>query len=692
MKAFEFFFEYSLLWIIPCLFIAVGYAYVLYSGKAPWSKSVNRTLFGLRATVVFILLLLLLEPLVQLFQRSYSNPTIVFAIDNSESIALADSTYPAAVKKKVQNLSAELERKGYNVAVESFSGAVEGIDSIPFDVKGSDINTLLNAVKNKYTNRQLKSVYFISDGILNQGISPAFTDYAIQINTLAVGDTAVKKDLKIRDVRHNKTVKVNNRFPLRVEWEARQLAGKSFEITISEEGKVLEQKKMTVRDDQFISNTEFTLEAKTKGMHHYVVELKGNGLEEIRTNNNVAHLYIKAIERTKKIVLLASAPHPDIKAIRNVIESYDEYDFHTRILSVDEKPIEPKVEQEALVTIFHQIYRNDWNHPWVSGMQKSDASKLYCVGSMAQTIPPDNILKSMRFSRRGTQVDEVKPAYNRQFSKFTYEADQLNLYQQTKPIKVPFLQVAKSPATETIVYQKVGSVTTEKPMISYWQNGEEKEGVMMGDGYWNWRIQALREDNSAKRFDDLFGKYISLLAQKERKSRFLFYPLKDKFSTDEQPRFQANIYNAIYEEVYGQTIELRIRNEKDSSINYSFTHTRGIEYKTAPLKEGVYTYTAWVSLDDKKFKESGVFTVRESKIESYNLQANFNLMNTIAARNNGQAFELTRMTNDNLPADAKQIISTRQNIVSAVNFKLLFYFVIFLAVIEWGARKYLGYY
>ena len=48
-------FEYSPAFILACLAIGVGYAWLLYRAKATWSRRANQFLFVLRAILVFFL-------------------------------------------------------------------------------------------------------------------------------------------------------------------------------------------------------------------------------------------------------------------------------------------------------------------------------------------------------------------------------------------------------------------------------------------------------------------------------------------------------------------------------------------------------------------------------------------------------------------------------------------------------------
>ncbi|MFC7669384.1 hypothetical protein ACFQT0_19980 [Hymenobacter humi] len=57
----------------------------------------------------------------------------------------------------------------------------------------------------------------LSDGLVNQGRSPAYSDYNFPIYSVAVGDTVPKRDLRLTGLTYNRVAFSGNRFPLEAE-------------------------------------------------------------------------------------------------------------------------------------------------------------------------------------------------------------------------------------------------------------------------------------------------------------------------------------------------------------------------------------------------------------------------------------------------------------------------------------------
>ena len=71
-------FESSPAYLLLCLILAVGLAFLLYRTSHPWSKTWNRVLLALRAVLLFTLFFLLLGPIVRqinnIFEKFFRVP------------------------------------------------------------------------------------------------------------------------------------------------------------------------------------------------------------------------------------------------------------------------------------------------------------------------------------------------------------------------------------------------------------------------------------------------------------------------------------------------------------------------------------------------------------------------------------------------------------------------------------------
>ena len=269
----ELIFQTPYWFIIFCLVAGAAYAYFLYQPVASWGKKLNYLLAFFRGLVVSLICFLLLSPLVRKTETSVDKAKIVFAIDNSESV----KNYGQPLLKQIADASASLESAGFEVSVQTLdkNGKVSAPDSIRFDQNKTDLSGLLQTVKSNFEGRNLTDVILLSDGIVNQGISPSYNRFPFKVNTIAVGDTVPDLDIRIKDVISNRIAYLGNEFPIRAEIVANGLAGKSTTITLKQNGRVISSQNVVIDGQSYFKSFDFKASSNQKGVQHYTLELGG---------------------------------------------------------------------------------------------------------------------------------------------------------------------------------------------------------------------------------------------------------------------------------------------------------------------------------------------------------------------------------------------------------------------------------
>src|SRR5580765_2363267 len=182
-------FEYSPAFILACLALGVGYAWLLYRAKATWGRRANQFLFALRAVLVFVLAFLLIGPVLKLTHNFIEKPALVFLVDNSLSVKeTTDSNQRQKIELEINRARKSLEEEGYTVAQRNLSGKDGSLADFSFPT--SDLSGSLRSVTADYEGKNLSGIVMFSDGIYNSGASPLYTPLRIPVYTIGLGDTA----------------------------------------------------------------------------------------------------------------------------------------------------------------------------------------------------------------------------------------------------------------------------------------------------------------------------------------------------------------------------------------------------------------------------------------------------------------------------------------------------------------------
>lgn len=684
----ELLFQTPYWFIVFCLMAGVAYAWLLYQPVASWSRKLNYALAALRGVAVACICFLLLSPLVRKTENTIDKAKVVFAIDNSESV----KKYGDSLLTAIRSAAAELADSGFEVNFQTLDASSNNADSVRFDKNKTDLSGLLQTVKSNFEGRNLTDVLLLSDGIANQGMSPTFGQYPFRVNTLAVGDTVPELDLRVKDVIANRVAYLGNEFPIRAELVANGLAGKTTTISLKHNGKVIETQRVTIDHESFYKAYDFKTSSAQKGVQHYTIEL-GNVAGEASTRNNKRDIYIDIIDGRQNILLLALAPHPDIKALRSLITANDNYELDVQILTIN--PNMPATTKPYDLVILHQI-------PNVLSLGNAQVRKYidsktpvwYILGNQSAVPLLNTATRSLNINSGNGQSDKVTARFNPAFQMLNLDAESLKLLERLPPLSVPFGEYNVSSGTESILFQKVGSLNTNKPLLVLNTAGEQKTAILAGEGIWQWRQEEYALTSKQDVVDNLFQKLIQILSVREDKRKFRVYPVRQEFEAGESVVFQTEIYNDIYEQIYGQEVKLVLTNEKGVARDYSYVHTAdNPRFSISGLGEGVYRYQASATLKGVQEKVTGQLVVRNVDIEMNNTTADFGLLRELATNSGGEFVTPANLTSfverlkNEKPADR---LDSTEEMVELIHLKWLFFFLIILLGIEWGLRKYHG--
>ncbi len=685
-------FEYSPWLIIICIGIGVVYAFILYSTKGPWGGITKICLAVTRFITVSVLCFLLLGPFLKQLFNSTENPTFIFAIDNSSSITQSiDTALLNNQLKQLQALADQLDEKGYEIAIKTITGSnLSSLTALENNHKSTDLNKILKSIQSDYEGKNIGGVLLISDGIYNQGLSPSFSPYNFKIHTLGLGDTIPKEDIKLRSVYFNKIAYQGNRFPLVAEVINSGFSDREVVVRVLKDGQELERTGVRFSGDNQLKSISFTIAAEDNGIQHYRIEVLPLEGESVYTNN-YKDAYIDVIEGKEKILLVGLAPHPDIKAIASTIENNENYELKVHIPGIEEF-----VEDKYDLVIFHQAFdRFNRNNQMIKRFMESETPIWFILGNQSNINSFNQLNGLIKITLTSSNKDLVRPAHNRGFSRFKMNSED---YQSTltgyPPVVVPFGKTELTQGGEVLLYQQVGSIVTNKPLLAVHESGGKKIAVMVGEGFWQWRTMEFAVNNGHETFDEIVSKLIQFLSAKEDKRKFRVYPSENEFYDSEDITFETEIYNDIYEPIYGNEIQLTITNEEGTSNNFNYTtSSANSQYRVNGLTQGVYQFTASTLLNGQAEKSSGEFSVSELQIESLNLTANHSVLRKLSRDSGGEFYlphEIEKLSQFLTNEKPQGIIYTSETFLPLINLKWIFFILLFLLSAEWFTRKYSG--
>lgn len=694
--SFRFVFSYPLWFLIICVAIGLLYTAILYyrNNKHDFSRKLTYILSLLRFIAITTLAFLLLSPMIEKNISNEEKPIIVIAQDNSCSIIIGkDSTYYR--KDYISQLTGLIDKlkKDYEVKTYSFGDQIRYNTPFSFTDKQTDFQTLFDELLIRYSNRNVGAVIIASDGLYNKGMNPVYAadNLSFPIYTIALGDTTVKKDLFIGKVNHNRMVYLGNFFPVEITIAATKYSGQTTKLTISKGNEELYSQNVTINNNNFVKTIIIQLEAKQTGTQRYHIALEPLK-EEVTLTNNHRDIFVEVIDKKQKILILANSPHPDIAALQQSIQRNENYEVETALISDFKKSI-----NDYNLIILHQLPSMQYsNMPLLNSINNSSTSVLYIIGDQSNLIAFNSQKSGLNIPFSKQKPNEALPALNSSFSLFTINEGLKNILSKLPPLNSPFGEYGVAGSAEIFLFQKIGNVTTKRPLLMFNQLNEKRIGIIIGEGYWKWRLMDFAIESSHQVIDELTNKMVQYLSVKVDKRPFRILS-KTNYLENEPIELNAELYNESNELVNVPEVEITIINGDKKRFPFVFNKTNNAYTLNAgnfPI--GEYKFEAKVKLGSKTYNENGMFTVTALKVEYLQSVADHQLLYLLAHKHDGEMLFPTEMNNiiDILKKreDVKPVIYYQTKLTELINLYWIFGLILLLLTAEWLIRKRSGNY
>ena len=431
---------------------------------------------------------------------------------------------------------------------------------------------------------------------------------------------------------------------------------------------------------------------KNPGVQRYRIQL--TALEgEVSTINNRQDIFVDVLDARQKVLLLAAAPHPDLSAIKQALESNQNYEVLLEYVEQRNSDL-----REVDFAILHQLPGNGNDiGPILQQLEANKTPRLFIVGNQTNINQFNGAQELLRIQSDGRTSNEVQASIFGGFNLFTLSEPLRTEIQKFPPLVAPFGDFVVNGNAQTLFRQRVGRVDTDYPLFVLGEENGTKVGVLTAEGVWKWRLFNYLQLENHDLFNEVIRKSVQYLSIKEDKRRFRINLAKNIFKENEAIVFDAELYNESFERVNTPDATLAIRNEEGRLFNFTFNR-RANSYRlnanTFPV--GNYSFTGNTTLSGQPLTYSGQFSVEPVQLELYETTANHTLLKGLTRQSNGNLFypDQIEQINPLLTGEnqLKPVLYQSFKTQSVINFKWIFFLLLGLLTIEWVTRRYFGAY
>lgn len=669
----------TILLLIGAAIIAILIAAFQYFFKTKRAKKESILFAVLRFFSVFILLVLLINPTINVVSTTTEKPELVVLADQSTSINHLGEQ---------QNLQSSLNQIKQSKALnEKFDLSVYGFGNEVYDSIASfnDTQTKITyALENiqKIHRKPNSAIVLLTDG--NQTYGSDFGYYKSAKNqpifAVPFGDTLKVEDVKITRVNANKYAYLNNTFPVEIQANYYGENQKNIQLQVFKEKQLVHKETIVFSETKKSHFTNVKIKATSPGVHTYTVVAKPFNTEK-NTNNNKKTFIVETIDQKTSVLLVSAINHPDIAALKRSVES------NKRRELILKKPNEVKDLEAYQMVILYQpkaSFKEVYNL-----IEKVNIQSFTITGKQTDWNFLNRLKKPYKKANL-RQVEEVLPMLNEQFEIFTTNEFSFSKF---PPLENTFGTETLSGNYETLLFKKVQGVETAQPLMAFCTENSNTEVILFGEGIWKWRMNDYKNHESFKNFDTFFGKIIQFLSNKEKRKR-LTVNYESVYYSNNALKLTANFFNKNYEFDASAKLTIQVKSE-DNTINKKVPMVlKGafFEADLSDLPPNKYNFT--VLVNKYNGTTSGSFTVLDFDIEKQFFNANIEDLKKLVTSNGGQLFypNQTSALIDNIlnSNNLKPVQNAKKEEQSLISWKYLLVILLFLFALEWFLRKYKG--
>ena len=678
--------------------VAAALLYRIDKGNQHLPFALRAALGAVRACALAALVLLLFRPVLRIEESNTRQPALIVLQDVSRSVSADAPEWGGQMQSWLSALPAESGQPGASVHLYGFGAALTQPDNLQeeaFDDPTTDLAAALGLLQGQWAGTPVGAVLVATDGRFNRGRNPEAlgTRIPAPLHIVTLGDTSLRKDIGILRLLHNDVAGLGNTFPIEVELGGQGYSGTA---TVRIEGPGTNQSEnVTFSGAGTPLTVRFLIRAERPGVQRYRVTVDTVEGEE-NTNNNRRTALIDVVEGKKRILLAGPAPHPDQGAWANALSGNINYEVELH--QTDDIP--DTEDGEA------------WDAAFLFSFDPDDADAVGAYRKLRDTGVPTGIILdpmgdfsglaglglgfSLNTTRQGLTTDP-RGALNPAFPHFRLKDETVAWLAEVPPLMSPFGEADWGPAHTPLLFQQIGGITTDQPLLTVTQTAETRGMVLLGEGSWRWRQVGYLRTGTHDIFDELVGKLTQFMTSDPGVDRFRVEAPRI-LDEDQRLQMQARTYDATLQPFEGADIALELSDSAGTRFNYRFSAAAagGYALDAGRWPKGTYTWRANTDIGGTRFERSGILEVRAMELEQSGRPADHAILKRMALAAGGVAVGPNNLDSLSQVLSSSGRFTPERNwserLLDIIKWKVLVYILIGLLSTEWIIRRWAGTY
>ncbi len=665
--------KFSAFSIYPLLLLALAIFFTLFiyrNTTPPVANWLRRMLAGLRSFALAAALLLLFEPILSLAWQRSQKPVVAVLIDQSASMALADSLGARGelVQKTLALPWVDRLRERAEVAFFAFSDSLrpltkDSLSHLQFNGDGSNLTAALRSAKEKLAARQYGAAVLLSDGAYNLGANPARAAeaYGLPIITVRLGSNQQTRDALISEVVTNEIAYAETQLPVEVSLSAIGFAGRKTKLRVFEGDQEVQTQEVELPGDNTQAVIKLALAPKTIGLNRYEVKLDGLENEQTRANNRRV-FYVRVLKSKLNIWIFAGAPSPDYSFLKRALQSDPNYQVRGFAQKPGggfyDAPGEPlpnfrqaEVWKEVNAIVLVDFPRRDTERNVLEALHREltqhyrplfylhgasvDLAALWQLrGALPLAAMPSLTNEraiALQLEPSGLAHPVTRPLVEADANAASVTNNLPPLFHNVAPLKV-------LPGSEILLGVANNSARASEPLWLAQKNAERKALAVFSYGLWRWHLMAQAQEQGSPVYENTVRGLVRWLVTKEDAKLVRLTSNKEIYRGGEQIELLAQVYREDYQPLQGAQVRAQLTGpELQQEVILQDVGSGLYRAHLQVLGGGEYQFHGAAELAGQKLGEdSGRFSVEPFSVEFLQTRFNEPVLRQIAEASGGK--------------------------------------------------------
>lgn len=484
----------------------------------PVSGGRRAALAALRFAALFLVLVLLFDPVWRRVTRTGEPPLLAVLVDDSESLTLGADPPAEAVRQAVDGLPDDASLRFYRFDSDAMPAGTDlPGDSLAFAGERTDLAAALSRVEADFAGRNLRGVVLVSDGRVTDGRNPAYLAerFSVPIYTSVAGDSLSSSDVRLERAVTNDVARAGSPLPIRAGVRATGFGGETAAVTVSSGGRVLARQSVAIPSDGAEATVDLTVTPTTPGVVRYTVTV-GPLAGEATTRNNSRTVTVRVLDDDRRVLLVSAGPSPDLAALRAVLDADDSIDLTVRTQRSPgqfyEGALPDRVGQYDLLVLagYPGTAADAGQAQRLAEAVAEGLPALFVmttgtdIGRLQATFGGVLPVSAEAIRGGGVEVSVAATAAGEAHPVLDGLGVAPGRLSALPPLAASPTRWSLQPGGRVLATVRRGGTVLDAPLLALRQNGDVRSAALLGAGSWRWRT--LPDD-----LDDLRGVYAGLV-------------------------------------------------------------------------------------------------------------------------------------------------------------------------------------